>query len=110
MNETIAAIDRGYYDSLSRAIRKLDRVHKATARVIRMEIDMVNALTLIRAKKLGLRFQEIQNDLVGSGGVDRKGLQQIYDSAPKRRVGGSADKGRSTSGTRSRRTGGTGSC
>jgi V/A-type H+-transporting ATPase subunit C len=82
MNETIAAIDKGYYDSLNKTIMKLDYVHKPTARVMRTEIEMVNALTLIRAKKLGLKFQEIQNDLVWSPGADGRGLQQMYDSAP----------------------------
>lgn len=81
MSETIAAIDKGYYESLSRAIRKLDYLHKPTAKVMRMEIDMVNTLTLIRAKRHGLKFQDIQNDLVWSGRLNRKALQQIYDSA-----------------------------
>ena len=53
MNETIAAIDRGYYGSLARAVRKRDSLSGATAKVMGMEIEMVNALTLIRAKNLG---------------------------------------------------------
>ncbi len=82
MNETIAAIDRGYYGSLARAVRKRDSLSGATAKVMGMEIEMVNALTLIRAKNLGLKFQEIQNDLIWGGRQDRKELQRTYDSAP----------------------------
>ncbi len=81
MGEMVAAIDRGYYADLSRMVRRLEGVHRPTAKVVRMEIDMVNALTLIRAKKLGLKFQDIANDLVWSDRVNRRELQQIYESS-----------------------------
>ena len=81
MNETIAAIDRGY--SLAEQGHKEAGLRsQGDGKGIRMEIDMANALTLIRAKKLGLKFPNTERPRVERGGEQEGGCSR-YSTPPR---------------------------
>ncbi len=79
--EAITAIDIGYYDSLSSVMYQLNNAHYQSALIVKMEIDMKNLLTLIRSKRLGLKFQFIERYLISNGTMDKKHLEQLFNSS-----------------------------
>lgn len=80
ISETITSLDIGYYGTLSGVIFELTNAHYQSALIIKKEIDMKNILTLIRAKRLGIKFQSIEKYLIGSGNITRKSLEQLFGS------------------------------
>ena len=79
--DAITAMDIGYYDSLSGIMYQLNNAHYQSALIVKMEIDMKNLLTLIRSKRLGLKFQFIDRYLISNGTLDKKSLEQLFNSS-----------------------------
>jgi V/A-type H+-transporting ATPase subunit C len=79
--DAIAALDVGYYGSLSGVIYEISSAHYQSALIIKMEIDSKNILTMIRAKRAGMKFQQIEGYLVSNGAMPKKELEHAYDSA-----------------------------
>ncbi len=79
--DAIAALDVGYYASLSGVIYEISGAHYQSALIIKMEIDSKNILTLIRGKRAGMKFQAIESYLVSNGSMQKKELEHAYESA-----------------------------
>ncbi len=74
----VSALDIGYYDSMSGVIQEIANAHYHSALIVKSDIDMKNVVTLIRAKRLGLRFQQIEGYLIGNGTMDKRALEQLF--------------------------------
>ncbi|MDE1865911.1 MAG: V-type ATPase subunit [Candidatus Micrarchaeota archaeon] len=81
ITDAISALDVGYYSSLSGVIYQISSEHYQSALIVKMHIDSKNIMTLIRAKKAGMQFKQIEPYLVANGSMHRKELEQVYDSA-----------------------------
>lgn len=81
ITEAITALDVGYYASLSGVIYEISSAHYQSALIIKMEIDSKNILTMIRAKRAGMRFQQLEHYLVSNGSMPRKELEHLYESS-----------------------------
>ncbi len=81
VTDAIAALDIGYYASLSGVIKGIDEAHHQSALMIRMEIDSKNILTMIRGKRIGMRFQALEHYLIANGTLRRKEMEHDYESA-----------------------------
>jgi V/A-type H+/Na+-transporting ATPase subunit C len=81
ITDAIAALDVGYYASLSGVIYQISSEHYQSALIVKMHIDSKNILTLIRAKRAGLQFKQIEGYLVSNGSMHKKELEQVFESA-----------------------------
>ncbi len=79
--DAVAEIDKSYYKLLGNVIIGLRVVHNESARIIKMEIDMKNILLLIKAKRLGIKFQAFGSSLIESGNLSMQELEQLYNSS-----------------------------
>lgn len=73
------AIDRMYYTQLSNIVYKLVDVDPWANNLIKKDIDMKNALLLIRAKKYGMKLEGVKEYLSFNGNVSPEEWQKIYD-------------------------------
>ncbi|MDE1851948.1 MAG: V-type ATPase subunit [Candidatus Micrarchaeota archaeon] len=76
--EAIAAIDKAYYRNLRSILMPLRQLSNESALLVKMEIDMKNILTLIRGKRLGMKFSDMDSMLLESGRFSKKALEQAY--------------------------------
>lgn len=76
--DAISSLDIGYYNMMSSVIHEINYSHYHSALMIKSEIDMKNIMTLIRGKRLGLKFQSIEGYLISNGTVQKKELEQTY--------------------------------
>jgi V/A-type H+-transporting ATPase subunit C len=81
VTDAIAALDVGYYASLSSVMYEISGAHYQSALIIKMEIDSKNILTMIRAKRAGMKFQAVEGYFVANGSMPKKELEHAYDSA-----------------------------
>ncbi len=79
--ETMAAIDMAHYLELRTLVLELGKKHDASAKLLGMDIEMRNIITLIRAKRKGLTFAEISPSLVKDGSVETKAFAKLYNSS-----------------------------
>lgn len=81
-HEALLALEREYYAYLARIAVKLGSIdHWSAARMLRMEIDMHNILTMIRGKRANLKYQSIAELMIPSGNIGKEGLEQAYNGA-----------------------------
>ncbi len=78
-DDALFAIDKGYYATLSKAILALRRINSESARIIKKDIDSVNLMLLIRAKRLGIKFNAVENSLIENGSTNIQQLMQLYN-------------------------------
>lgn len=78
---TVAEIDRSYYQMLGSVIIGLRVLDNDAARVVKMEVDMANILFMIKARRAGFKFQEIVQNLIGTGNIAMPELEQMYNSS-----------------------------
>jgi V/A-type H+-transporting ATPase subunit C len=78
--EAIAALDVGYYVSLSGVIEEIEKEHPQSALIVRMEIDSKNILTMIRGKRIGMKFQALEPYFIANGTMRVKEMMHLYDS------------------------------
>lgn len=81
ITDAIAALDVGYYASLSSVIYEISSAHYHSALIIKMEIDSKNILTMIRGKRAGMKFSQVEGYLVQNGSMPKKELEHAYESA-----------------------------
>ncbi len=79
--DAISALDIGYYDSMGRVLHEISYEHYHSALMIKHEIDLKNVITLIRSKRMGLRFAQIENYLINNGTLDKRALEQLYSQS-----------------------------
>ncbi len=79
--DAIAMIDSMHYKELGELSLELMKGHDKSAQLLRMDIDMRNIITLMRAKRLGLKFADVSKNLIKNGDVDSRSLARIYNSS-----------------------------
>lgn len=80
--ETLTALDKEYYSYLANLAVQLGNAgERSGATVVRMEIDMRNILTMIRGKRLELKFSSIAPLMIENGNIKPSALEQIYTSS-----------------------------
>lgn len=76
--EAVAAIDKSYYKELGSIIIQLRTIHPESALILKMDIDMKNLLTLIRAKRLNAKFADVEKMLIERGNISMQSLESMY--------------------------------
>lgn len=79
--EALSAMDREYYAYLARLATTLGSTDRSAATILKMDIDMHNILTLIRAKRLNLKFQAIGSLVISNGNIGIETLEQAYNNS-----------------------------
>jgi vacuolar-type H+-ATPase subunit C/Vma6 len=79
LTEVNASIDMGFLKLLEGAIRKLTEVSRESASVIRMDMEMRNVITLIRAKRYKLGTEKLKGMLLQRGITPFDSLIEIYE-------------------------------
>ena len=80
--EALAAMDKRYYQNIAELADRLSsEEHWSAARVIKMEIDMRNILTLIRAKKANMKFSAVTPLIVHNGNISKSEIESIYSNS-----------------------------
>jgi V/A-type H+-transporting ATPase subunit C len=81
VSESIAAIDSEYYKSMEDMLHQFYNKGEPAGRIIKMEIDMKNMLTLIRAKWRGADFDAVAGGLINGGAVAIADMKKAYTSS-----------------------------
>ncbi len=77
--DAVSTLDKEYYAYLSRLAIELWKIEvSSSARMLRMEIDTKNILTLIRAKRLEMKQAAIGPLLISGGNLGVAYLEQLY--------------------------------
>jgi vacuolar-type H+-ATPase subunit C/Vma6 len=79
--EAMAALDIEHYRELGDLVLELAKKHDAAAAIMRMDIDMRNILTLIRAKRKNLKYADTSPNLIKNGDIELKALAKQYSSS-----------------------------
>ncbi|MDE1871153.1 MAG: V-type ATPase subunit [Candidatus Micrarchaeota archaeon] len=79
--DALAAIDQEHYRELGELAVSLGRSGDKSAIILRMDIDMRNMITLLRAKRKGLKFEDISDTLIRNGDVGIGALSGMYSSS-----------------------------
>lgn len=79
--DAIAELDRIYYSELGRVIIPMKDIGVEAARIAKMDIDMRNSLTMIRAKRRQLSFNAIKGLLIEGGNMNQSELERIFESS-----------------------------
>ena len=82
VSDAIENIDMGYYTSIGSVIRELQLESPISARIVRMDIDRRNILTLIRAKRLDMKFADIAAKIIPGGSLQEREMEHMYNSSP----------------------------
>jgi V/A-type H+-transporting ATPase subunit C len=85
MTEVNAAIDKVFYGNLGSTIETLNKISPEAAHLVRLDIEMRNILTLIRAKRYNMEPQKAAELLISNGITSKSQLLGIF--------GGSKDVG-----------------
>ncbi len=81
VSDTINKINLLYYKSLSKSMRQLSTNGEIASRIIRLEIDMRNILTLIRGRALSLDYAQIQEAIIENGNLPQEELKKVFTSS-----------------------------
>jgi vacuolar-type H+-ATPase subunit C/Vma6 len=80
--DAIAKLDEEHYKDLGELSLELVKSHHAqSALLLRLDIDMRNMITLLRAKKTKLKFSDVSANLIINGNVTIKQLERIYNNS-----------------------------
>ncbi len=79
--DAVNAIDIGYYSTLGSAVTKLRSVHQQSSRMLKTSIDVRNLMLLIKAKRSGVKFNDLSALLAEHGTISREELSKMYENA-----------------------------
>lgn len=79
--DALATIDIEHYKELGDLAVQLEASGDKSAVILKMDVDMRNMITLLRAKRKNLKFESIANTLVKNGDVRIKQLSDIYNGS-----------------------------
>lgn len=80
--EAISVMDKEYYVYLARVAIQLGNIDdRLSAKILRMEIDMRNILTLIRAKRLDMKFASLAPLVISNGNMSKEALERVYNGS-----------------------------
>lgn len=77
----LALLDIGYYRLSERSITQLERMKDRSVTILRMDIDMKNILTLARAKRRGIKYDDVSHSLVMNGELAMRELRHAYSTS-----------------------------
>lgn len=81
-SEAISVLDKEYYIYLARLAVQLGNLDdRAGAKIIRLEIDMRNILTMIRGKRADLKFPTLLALIIPDGNLAKEALEQAYNNS-----------------------------
>jgi V/A-type H+/Na+-transporting ATPase subunit C len=80
LTEVNATIDLAFYKRLENAVKRLAEVSPESASVVRLDIEIRNILTLLRAKKHNLPVEKIKDILLQKGLTSKPALIEMYVS------------------------------
>ncbi len=78
ITEVNAAIDRVFFAGLGDAIETIQKRSPKAAKLIRLDIEMRNILTLIRAKKANLKPDDVSGLMISNGTTSPSQLMKMY--------------------------------
>lgn len=81
ITEANAAIDKVFYEKLGGTIKELERISHETAHLVKLDIDMINVLTLLRAKRYSMLSSKVEELLISNGITSADRLLKIYDGS-----------------------------
>ena len=79
--DAINAIDSGYYKELGNTVTMLRAVHQESALMLKIDIDVRNLMLLIKAKRVSLKFSEVEKMIAEHGTLDRQELSKMYENS-----------------------------
>ncbi|MGI0100901.1 MAG: V-type ATPase subunit [Candidatus Micrarchaeaceae archaeon] len=81
LTEVNAAIDKGFFRLLEGAIRKLSGISRESASIIRMDMEMRNILTILRAKRYGMSIDKVNDLLIERGITSIEDMLDMFESS-----------------------------
>lgn len=81
LTEANATIDIGFYKELESAVTKLSEVSRESASVVKLDIEMRNILTLLRAKKYGIKIDKLNDILIERGTTSVEKLLELFENS-----------------------------
>ncbi len=79
--DAVNAIDIGYYSVLGSTVSKLRTVHPQSSRMLKVSIDVRNLMLLIKAKRIGIKFTEIEPLIAEHGTIAKEELSKMYEGS-----------------------------
>ncbi|MCL5786664.1 MAG: V-type ATPase subunit [Candidatus Marsarchaeota archaeon] len=79
--DAVNVIDIGYYSKLGSTISKLRTVHPQSSRMLKISIDVRNLMLLIKAKRAGIKFTEMEPMIAEHGTIAKGELSKMYESS-----------------------------
>lgn len=81
LTEVNATIDLGFYKELESAIMKLSEISRESASVIRLDIELRNILSVLRAKKHNIGIEGLKSMLLERGVTPVETLVDIFETS-----------------------------
>lgn len=81
LTDVNAIIDLGFFKMLEGTIRKLMDISHESASVIRMDIEMRNILTLLRARKYNMHIDKLNDMLLERGITSVESLLELFENS-----------------------------
>ncbi len=81
ITEVNEAVDRGFYRLLNETIKMLMNTDHESATVVRLDVEMKNVLTLLRAKKHNLPVDKVNDLLLERGITPIEGLLTLFENS-----------------------------
>ena len=81
LTEVNAVIDLGFFRLLESAILQLSGISRESASVIKLDIEMRNILTLLRAKRYNLKIEKLNDMLLERGVTKVESLIQLFENS-----------------------------
>jgi len=79
--DAIAGMDNAYYAQIGKIAEELSSVDANAAKMLKMDIDMKNALVMIKAKRRGMNYSDIEGNVISKGLVSKERAERIYDDS-----------------------------
>ncbi|MGD0729111.1 MAG: V-type ATPase subunit [Candidatus Micrarchaeaceae archaeon] len=77
--DAMATLDIEHYKDLGDLVAELGK--DKSVELLKMDIDMRNMITLLRAKRKMLKFSDVSNNLIENGNMSKRELLRIYTIA-----------------------------
>ncbi len=79
--DAIAAMDSEHYKELGELALQLDERKEKAAFLLKMDIDMRNVITLLRAKRKRMKFEDVSKSMIKNGNTSIRSLASTYNSS-----------------------------
>lgn len=79
--DAVESLDVDYYKLLGKTALQIGSTDLNAARIVKMDIDMRNLLTLAKAKRVNLRYAEVDGMIIDNGTVSRNSAKAAYEGS-----------------------------